>query len=292
MRRWWNWTAVCTGLWVLCWVIWPARSDPALAGRAAFPASPCAHASATTNQVTTWVVAGQSQATTFGMSHKTLPFGWVPDPQAFIWAWDEEQQKGEWERYEPGVNSVPGGRWGPEAELIREFREDHPVSPLAIIKYAPGQTGVAKDPDQRDWNLHSRGEAWDHLAAMTDAATKTCDLAVDAVFWIGNHNDGMRADKAALTRQNMAELVQASRTRWGAKVRWIVGLPDDTAPYFAEVRSGLIELREADPFMINFDTYHYTTQPDGLHYDAASVVHLGRDFYAGRLKLSGSKTVD
>lgn len=225
------------------------------------------------------------------MSRKTLPFRWAADPQAFIWVWDDTRRTGGWERYEPGVNSAPEGRWGSEVQLIREFRRDHPTAPLAIIKYAPGQTGVAEDPNQRDWNIHSRGEAWDHLAAMTDAALKTCNLTVDAVFWIGNHNDGMRAEKAALTRQNMADLVQASRVRWGSELQWIVGLPDDTAPYFAEVRQSLIELRQADPLMISFDTYRYTTQPDGLHYDAASVIQLGRDFYGNWLQLSGSNSL-
>ena len=239
--------------------------------------------------VTTWIVAGQSQATTFGMTRRTLPFQWAPDPEAFIWAWDDERRAGRWEPYAPGVNSAPKGRWGPEAQLIREFRRDHPHAPLAIIKHAPGQTGVAKNPDQRDWNIHSRGEAWDRLAAMTDAALKTCGLTLGAVFWMGNHNDGLRPDTAALTRRNMADLVQASRARWGSELPWIVGLPEDTAPFHAAVRAGLVELDRADPAMAAFDTRDYTTQPDGLHYDAASVIRLGRDFYEAWLELSSSR---
>ena len=100
---------------------------------------------------------------------------------------------------------------------------------------------------------------------------------------MGNHNDGMRADRAALARENMADLVGASRARWGSGLRWIVGLPDDTAPYSAQVRAGLAELDRADPLMIGFDTAAYSTQADGLHYDAASVVRLGQDFYKGWL---------
>ena len=244
----------------------------------------------TARRVTTWIVAGQSQATTFGMSRETLPFKWTPDPEAFIWVWDDERRTGRWEPYDPGANSAPKGRWGPEAQLIREFRRHHPGAPLAIVKYAPGQTGVAQDPDERDWNIHSRGEAWDRLTAMTDAALKTCDLNVSAVFWMGNHNDGLRADKAALARRNMTDLVQASRARWGSGLAWIVGLPDDTAPFYAAVRAGLVELDRSDPLMTSFDTSQYAVQPDGLHYDAASVIQLGRDFYAGWLKLKPSPT--
>jgi hypothetical protein len=285
MRRWWNWAAVGLGLCALGWIVWPARPGAPPGGRAGAPDSPCAAASAPAGRVTTWIVAGQSQATTFGMSRRTLPFRWIPDPEAFVWVWDDERRTGRWEPYAPGVNSAPKGRWGPEAQLIRMFRRDHPDAPLAIIKYAPGQTGVAEDPDQRDWNVHSRGEAWDNLAAMTDAALKTCGLSLDAVFWMGNHNDGMRADKAALTGRNMADLVGASRTLWGPGLRWIVGLPDDTAPFYATVRAGLVGLDRSDPLMTSFDTSRYTTQLDGLHYDAASVIRLGTDFYRGWVRL-------
>ncbi len=223
------------------------------------------------------------------MSRRTLPFVWASDLNAYIWVWDPERRVGHWEQYEPGVNSAPKGQWGPEVQLIREFRKDHPAATLAIIKYAPGQTGVALDPDRRDWNVHSRGEAWDRLADMTDAALRTCRLTVNAVFWMGNHNDGLRADHAALVNKDMGDLVRTSRARWGAGVNWIIGLPDDTAPYFAAVGEGLIELDHADPLMASFDTHHYATQPDGLHYDAASVVQLGRDFYQGWRELSRSR---
>ncbi len=147
---------------------------------------------------------------------------------------------------------------------------------------------MALDPDQRDWNVHSRHEAWDRLTAMTDAALASCHLRLDAVFWMGNHHDGLSQEKASRVRENMRELVQASRAKWGAGVPWIVGLPDDTAPYAAVVRRGLAELDWADPRIVSFDTADYTLQSDGLHYDAAAVIRLGRDFYAGWERLAAS----
>lgn len=287
----WNWLAVGAAAAVWCFGVWAPRGTApqqasniqAIGERAgALVGAKCPwRLPPNAPAVTVWVVAGQSQVTTFGMSAATLPAPWKFDRNAYVWVWDAEKGEGRWDHYTPGVNSAPKGQWGPEVQLLRRFRSQHPDAPVAIIKYAPGETGVALDPDRRDWNVRSRGEAWDRLKGMTDSALRPCGLAVSAVFWMGNHTDGYRAEHAATVSQDMQNLVAASRAGWRPDLPWIVGLPAQGAPLTERVRAQLSVLAEGDPRMATFDTEGYETQPDGIHFSASSVIRLGDDFYDG-----------
>jgi hypothetical protein len=274
MAPFWNWLAGCSALFLLGFSLLGAQDALGPARRSCSGQQLGAGA-------TVWVVAGQSQASTFRMSRTALPFRWRPVPTASIWVGDKGHGSGRWETYRPGVNSAPHGYWGPEAQLIRRFARDRPGQAVAIIKHGPGETGVAFDPDRRDWNVRSRGEAWDSLAASVDGALTDCQDRVSTVFWMGNNTDAWRADHAGEVERNMTDLIAASRRRWGAEVRWVVGMPSDAAPYADTVREQLRRMAERDPLVTVFDTAGYGTQPDGLHFDAASVVRLGDDFYGG-----------
>ena len=148
-----------------------------------------------------------------------------------------------------------------------------------MIKHAPGQTGAAFDPLENDWSPWSKGEAWDRLQEMVLAALKTCGGRVDTIFWMGNHSDGIRHEKADRVGANMKALIDLSRSQWGTQVNWVIGLPDDTAPYAPIVQSELRALAASEPKVAIFETADYETQEDGLHYSARAVKRLGDDFF-------------
>lgn len=184
-----------------------------------------------------------------------------------------------WETYLAGVNSAPRGQWGPELQLSARLRREAPTTQLFIIKHAPGQTGAAFDPSENDWSPESTGEAWDRLRGMVWAAVRACGGRVETIFWMGNHSDGMRQEKAYRVRSNMKVLIDLSRKEWGSQITWVIGLPDDTAPYAPIVQRELRGLAASEPNVATFETADYETQEDGLHYNAKSVHRLGDDFF-------------
>ena len=284
----WNWLAATAAVLLLSW----GQSSPAdktgVAGSPRLSNAGCtAHGAIVTTRI--WIVAGQSQATTFGMNPKTVPATWKPDPEVRIWVSSPERTSGQWEIYRPGGNSAPRGQWGPELQLSVRLRQDAPSTRLFIIKHAPGQTGAAFDPLENDWSPRSGGEAWDRLQEMVLAALKTCDGRVDTIFWMGNHSDGMSHEKADRVGANMKALIDLSRSQWGTQVNWVIGLPDDTAPYAPIVQRELRALAASEPRIATFETADYETQEDGLHYSARSVKRLGDDFFDGWKALPSEK---
>jgi hypothetical protein len=236
-----------------------------------------------------WILAGQSQATTFGMNPNTVPASWKLDPGVHIWVSGPEPASSRWEVYRPGVNSAPRGQWGPELQLSARLRRGNPTTQLFLIKHAPGQTGAAFDPGENDWSPLSQGEAWTRLDGMVSAALKTCDGRVDAIFWMGNHSDGLRQEKAERVGANMKALIDLSRLEWGSQIKWVVGLPDDTAPYATTVQRELRALAASEPNVVIFETADYETQEDGLHYNTRSVHRLGDDFFETWTALTAGK---
>lgn len=277
-------TSLCVALWV--YASSHAIAAPLEAGSHSNSACPSQGQAASTR---IWVVAGQSQATTFGMNPSTLPATWLPDPQIRIWVSGVEPKPGRWETYRAGVNSAPKGQWGPELQLSSRLRREAPTTRVFIIKHAPGQTGVAFDPRENDWSPQSRGEAWERLRDMVRAALRTCGGQVETIFWMGNHNDGVRQEKADRVAANMKLLIDLSRSEWGPQVNWVIGLPDDTAPYAPIVQRELRALAASEPKISTFETADYETQEDGLHYSARSVKRLGDDFFDGWKALASGK---
>lgn len=196
-----------------------------------------------------------------------------------MWVRGPKPASSRWEVYRPGFNSAPKGQWGPELELSARLRREAPTTRLFIIKHAPGQTGAAFDPSENDWSPLSQGEAWDRLRGMTRAALKTCGGQVETIFWMGNHSDGIKKEKAVHAGANMKALIDRSRSEWGSQVHWVIGLPDDTAPFAKIVQREIRALAASEPNIATFETADYETQDDGLHYSAKSVHRLGGDFF-------------
>ena len=206
-----------------------------------------------------------------------------------MWVRGPEPASSRWEMYRPGFNSAPRGQWGPELQLSARLRRENPTTQLFIIKHAPGQTGAAFDPGENDWSPLSQGEAWTRLQGMVSAALKTCDGRVDAVFWMGNHSDGLKQEKAERVGANMKALIDLSRSEWGSQIKWVVGLPDDTAPFAETVQRELRALAASEQNIVIFETADYETQEDGLHYSAKSVHRLGDDFFESWKALTAGK---
>jgi len=288
MNTGWNWLLLLAASGLLSLADAPSHAFAASLGPSSDFVSSC-HPQGHIRSSRIWILAGQSQATTFGMNPSTVPATWRPDPGVSMWVSGPEPASSRWEMYRPGFNSAPRGQWGPELQLSARLRRENPTTQLFIIKHAPGQTGAAFDPGENDWSPLSQGEAWTRLQGMVSAALKTCDGRVDAVFWMGNHSDGLKQEKAERVGANMKALIDLSRSEWGSQIKWVVGLPDDTAPFAETVQRELRALAASEQNIVIFETADYETQEDGLHYSAKSVHRLGDDFFESWKALTAGK---
>ena len=87
----------------------------------------------------------------------------------------------------------------------------------------------------------------------------------------------------------MKVLIDLCRKEWGSQITWVIGLPDDTAPYAPIVQRELRALAASEPSVAIFETADYETQEDGLHYSAKSVKRLGNDFFDSWKALTAAK---
>lgn len=234
------------------------------------------------------VVAGQSNALGFTLGVDDLP-PHLRKPIARVQIWDPARRA--FAALKPGVNTgSPNnpGNWGPEAQFAYRWSQEHPCGDLHVVKYARGETGLAPDPDDRDWSPSSQGEAWDKATSEIDAAKavlKGEGLAprVDAVFWMQGETDAQDGAKAPAYRQNFTDLVMRIRQRWG---------DDATEVYVGQIdrppgSKGWEEVREAQavaattiPRVDVVDTDPFPRQPaDGVHFTGSAQVRLGDGFY-------------
>lgn len=222
------------------------------------------------------VLAGQSNALGFG---NTGPAPYVPDPLTFIW----DSLKHWWVQMAPGVNTgTPANPadWGPEVAFAQAFRAAHPGEVLLIVKSVKGETGLAVRPGI-DWSPASHGEMFDLTAeriAAARAAFGPHAPPVDAVLWMQGEEDAADRAAAAAYGPNLQSFLAAVRARWGAE-EVVLGRIGQAGAWSQDVRAAQRSVDQADGHVTSFDTIGFGLQGDGLHYDAAGQLALGRGFF-------------
>ena len=235
------------------------------------------------------VVAGQSNALGYTLGPDDLP-PHLRGPIARVMIWDSASQA--FTPLQAGVNTGTAnnpGAWGPEAQLAFRWRQDHPCGDLYVVKYARGETGLARDPAHSDWSPSSAGEVWEKATAEVEAAKATLRgqnqaLRVGAVFWMQGETDAEDTRKAAAYQQNLSSLVMHIRARWGdEQTRIYIGQIDDppgSVTGWDEVRRAQAAVAAATPEVHLTDTDALPRQPsDGVHLTGAGQVGLGERFY-------------
>lgn len=220
------------------------------------------------------LLIGQSNAEGF---LNTGPAPYAPTARVQIWTGTE------FNYMNPGANTGPGGEWGAEVAFANRWLAEHPTGMLYIGKVVAGSTGLAYDVDQTDWSPHSTGEMF--KLAKWNALRLQANLGepLDAVLMMQGETDAFDAAKAGAYEANLREFITEVRAQFvpggDADLPFVYGRINDSTPYFEQVRWAQYVVDRDDPYATSFDTYSYTTAPDGLHYDAPGQLRLGSDLF-------------
>lgn len=114
---------------------------------------------------------------------------------------------------EPWANAAsfrsgePVRQYGPELMAIHAIHAVRPDDTLAVVKYAPGGTSLAKD-----WNPEDPAGCYAAMKAWVRCALEARPGArIAGFFWLQGENDALSAEQAASYRSNLERLLAAIR---------------------------------------------------------------------------------
>ncbi len=229
------------------------------------------------------VVAGQSNAISFGTNQQGFPSGWVEDPSIYYF------NGAAFSTYIPGINSSPyGSYWGVEAEFARLARQRQPNVPIVIIKQAYNNTGTAfkANPAVQDWSPFSTGKQWDALFNQINYASAVGlqfgrQLMVEPILWLGNETDAMDEADSQACGANTDMVFRAIRSRlYNCSQSTVIVArchPNANLQYLNTVRIA----QKAIPNTLWVDTDDLSTADgDPGHYSSSAVKTIGARMFA------------
>lgn len=222
------------------------------------------------------IVAGQSNALTFGTRADELPADAVPDPHAMLWNWKAQA----FEVLAPGVNTnaafpIYQGSFGPEVSFARDYLSAHPGETVYFLKdkAIQGITPLAQDPNGWDWSPESRGEQYDKATAQVKAAVAALGPDTNVVvLWMQGETDSLNPEWDAAYGRNLDDFIQHVRSDWGVDTFLLARIADEWGPNS--------NVRAVETAHGAFSTDAYPMQADHAHFTGAGALLLGHDFFA------------
>lgn len=218
-----------------------------------------------------FVLAGQSN-----MSGRRSDFESIAEafkkPDPMILYFDGEA----WLPMAPGMTEPRGG-FGPEFSFAKAMQEAL-GEPIGIIKVANGNTNLADH-----WHPAMRPRQSRFYRQLVDrmrAAAATRPIEVVGMCWMQGESDAARADYAEIYAENLALLIEDTRTRFNSPemifVCGRINSPEHKFPETGTVRRAQ-ETLEAEHYVV-VDLDDLSKIPDRLHYDTEGVMEMGRRF--------------
>jgi hypothetical protein len=220
--------------------------------------------------------AGQSDGIAWETRGISVPGGYTASPKVRIW-----KHCGQFETYEPGVNSDPtlnSTGWGAECAFAIEYQSRYPGRCLDLYKDTPGGTPLTHvDGDIADWSSYSVNEGGvttkrfplmvDRLSAALNAiqlGTPKRTPILGGVILDGCQSDCLSASAAAAIEDELPAWIGALRDIFHSHIRLLVVQvhPDAAAHvdpllyptvYTNEVREALVAAVSRDPMAALID---------------------------------------
>jgi len=190
------------------------------------------------------------------------------------------------------VSLAPGfdGRhtkFGPELSFGRRIVE-HSRESVYLIKSGLGATTLAED-----WAPEGINNSYDRFTqtvetALANLTSQGIAYEIKGLVWMQGESDVWTADFAAAYEQNLTQLIDDIRMRYGSELTIAIGLirgdlPADERSPLAMVRVAQRAVATADSQVVLVDTDalghgNVVMQPDAVHYNAAGQVLLGTAF--------------
>ena len=123
-----------------------------------------------------------------------------------------------------------------------------------------------------------------HQAAHT-AITVDCRAWIpDWLLWVQGEAEADSEAAAHAYQANLETLIANYRTAWGSGLKVVLARNREPAPgshaYTGVVNAAKDAVAAADPLVASLNTNHLGVIPDGLHYNTASELLLGRDAWS------------
>lgn len=188
-------------------------------------------------------------------------------------------RNGRWQMMaEPIHNDRPGAGIGLAATFAAAWRIDHPDHRIGLIPAAEG--GSSLD----DWAVG--GALFDHAIAQAKLAQRSS--TIQGILWHQGENDCF-PENAAVYQQKLAVIIDALRNQLDLPTTpLVVGALGDFLPhgmygrYFGTyplVNQALAAYAQAHPDCHYVSAQDLTANPDGLHFNAASLRLFGIRYY-------------
>lgn len=196
------------------------------------------------------------------------------------------------------LQPLPGG-FGPELGLARALAPAYPGETLLLVKYAVDASSLLDwapdwDPAAAALTGHPEfGALYGELLALVARATAQGQVGHGcrpaAVLWMQGERDALVPEAGAAYEANLAALVRALRADLEEPaLPFLVGHvdpPADRYPAAGAVRAAQEAVARTLPGVYLVDTQGLSRHADGLHYDTAGQLELGRRFAEAYLRV-------
>ncbi|MFN2225160.1 MAG: sialate O-acetylesterase [Anaerolineae bacterium] len=199
------------------------------------------------------------------------------------------------------LQPLPEDLFGPELALALVLAAAYPDERLVLVKYAVDGSSLLDWAPQWDaataalTGFPEFGPLYDKLLALVEETTAEgqpghgCRPA--AAVWMQGERDALYPQAAAAYEANLVALIEALRADLGAPdLPFLVGQVDPPPERYraaAVVRDAQAEVARAVPGACLVDTEGLSRDEDGVHYDTAGQLELGRRFAKAYLGLPG-----
>ena len=181
-------------------------------------------------------------------------------------------------------------RFGPEVSLVPRLAQAWPDRELIFVKHAVGGTSLlawAPEWDAARAELTRNAEVgplYTQLIAILDRHELRGDAEIGAVFWMQGESDARYPEVAAEYFDNLTTLIAAFRDDLQkTELLFVMGRANPSPERYTELPVvQRAQQRTADDLAAVrlIDTEGLSKRDDGVHYDTAGLLELGRRFAA------------
>ena len=181
-------------------------------------------------------------------------------------------------------------RFGPEVSLVPRLAQAWPDRELIFVKHAVGGTSLLAwapvwDAARAELTRNAEvGPLYTQLLAILDRHELRGEAEIGAVFWMQGESDARYPEVAAEYLDNLTTLIAAFRDDLqNTELLFLMGRANPSPERYTELPVvQRAQQRTADDLAAVrlIDTEGLSKREDGVHYDTAGVLELGRRFAA------------
>ena len=224
-------------------------------------------------QTKVYLLAGQSNMVGWA-NNSALPTElqqFRPDIQTY---W-----QGTWHDLQPGLGGN-GSKFGPEVTLGRDLADAQPDENIVLIKYAVSGTNL-----WNEWRPTDGTQYLNFMDAVDDALLSISDPNIAGMIWMQGESDAYPPHStlsyAEAYEQNLVGFIESVRSDLGIPdMPFVIGqISDEPVWTWGDiVRQAQLNVSRSVPNTTLVITSELGIQVDGMHYNPAGIMTLGRRF--------------